>query len=104
MGNVPYGARLDARQRMAAAAVSGHAERLVLALGRPADEQTVAELHAITADPVVYGILLGNVLGRIEQAGWEHLKPLAEAYRAAGADPEVAARQRQWRLSRPGII
>jgi hypothetical protein len=104
MGNVPYGARLDARQRMAAASVSGHAERLVLALGRPVDEQTVAELHAITADSVVYGILLGNALGRIELTGWEHLKLLAEAYRAAGADLEVAERQRRWRLSRPWLV
>jgi hypothetical protein len=104
MGNVPYGARLDREQRMAAAAASGHAEHLVLALKRPINERTVAELHGITTDPVIYGILLGNTLGRIELAGWEHLLPLADAYRAAGADLEVAERQRQWRLSRPGIV
>jgi hypothetical protein len=104
MGNVPYGAKLDRAQRMAAASVSGHAERLVLALGRPADEQTVAELHAITDDPVVYGVLLGNTLGRIELTGWAHLEPLADTYRAAGADPEVTERQRLWRLSRPEAV
>ncbi|GIE35886.1 hypothetical protein Ait01nite_089310 [Actinoplanes italicus] len=104
MVKVPYGAKLNREQRMAAAAVSGHAERLIQALGRDVDEQTVAELHAITRDPIVYGIELGNVLGRIEKTGWTHLQRLADAYRAAGADLEVADRQRLWVLRQPGIL
>jgi hypothetical protein len=104
MGNVPFGAKLDARQRMAVAAMTGHAERLVHALQWPVDEQTIAELHAITTDPVVYGIALGNVLAMIGQAGREHMQPLADTYRAAGADLEVAERQRLWRLAQPGPI
>jgi hypothetical protein len=103
MSGVPFGAKLDARQRMAVATVTGHAERLVLTLGWPADERTVAELRAITTDPVVYGIALGNTVAKIDRdrAMWGHLQPLADAYRAAGADPDVAERQRLWRLDRP---
>jgi hypothetical protein len=64
MVGVPYGAELDSAQRMAVANVTGHAERLVMGLGRSADERTVAELHAITTDPVVYGIALGDLAQR----------------------------------------
>ncbi|WP_328465552.1 hypothetical protein OHA21_43885 [Actinoplanes sp. NBC_00393] len=102
MVHVPYGAQLDTRQRMGVAKVSGHAEWLIQGQGWPVDEQTVAELHAITRDPVVYGIALGNLLGRMETAPemWAHLEPMAELYRQCGADLEVADRQRQWRASR----
>jgi hypothetical protein len=104
MGKVPYGTEMSREQRMAVASVTGHAERLLSGLGRPADEHAVAELHAITTDPIVYGIALGNVLAAIERGGWGHMQPIAELYRAAGADVEVADRQRLWRLSRPWPI
>lgn len=104
MGTTPFGAELTAGQRMAIARVTGHADRLVSGLGRPVDEHAVAELHAIATDRVVYGIALGNVLAAIERGGWEHLQPMADLYRAAGADAEVADRQRLWRLSRPWPI
>lgn len=104
MGRTPYGAELDRRQRMAVAEVTGHADRLLSGLGRPADEHAVAELHAISTDPVVYGIALGNALAALERGGSDHLQPLADVYRAAGADVEVAERQRAWRLSRPWPI
>ncbi|GIE75786.1 hypothetical protein Aph02nite_17360 [Actinoplanes philippinensis] len=104
MKRTPFGAELSREQRMAVAAVTGHAERLLSGLGRPVDEHAVAELHAIATDPVVYGIALGNVLAAIERGGWDHLQPMADLYRAAGADAEVADRQRAWRLSRPWPI
>jgi hypothetical protein len=104
MVKVPYGAQLSHAQRMAVASASGHAERMIFGLGRPVDEHAVDELHAITTDPAVYGMLLGTVLGRMDRRGWEYLQPLADLYRAAGADPEVAERQRQWQVVQPGTI
>jgi hypothetical protein len=104
MGKVPYGAELSHAQRMAVASASGHAERMIFGLGRPVDEHAVAELHAITTDPAVYGMLLGNVLGRMDKPGWEHLQPIADLYRQAGADLEVAERQRQWQATQPWAV
>jgi hypothetical protein len=102
VSGVPFGAKLDSRQRMAVATMTGHAERLVLTLGWPSNERTIAELRAITTDPVVYGIALGNTMAMIDRdrAMWGHLQVLADTYRAAGADPDVTERQRLWRLDR----
>ncbi|GIF08640.1 hypothetical protein [Actinoplanes siamensis] len=92
---------LDGRQRMELAAVSGHAERMLLALGRPADDQAVAELRTLSTDPVVYGVALGNELGAIDHDPdlWGHRRPMADLYRACGADLDVAERQRAWRAA-----
>lgn len=94
---VPYGADLNDQQRMEIATATGHAERLINALRWPVDDEAVAEMHAVTRDPAVYGIALGNVLANIERRGWTHEKPLAELYRACGADEDIAARQVAWR-------
>jgi len=88
---------------MEVATVSGHAERLMHTLGWPVDEQTIAEMHALSTDPVVYGVELGNTLGKIEKEPDESVVPwwqlLADLYRACGADLEVAERQRVWRIA-----
>jgi hypothetical protein len=92
---------LDRRQRMESAEVAGHAERLIQALRWPVDAQTVAEMHALSTDPVVYGVELGTVLGKIQRDSemWGHLQPLADLYRACGADLEVAEQQKAWRAA-----
>ncbi|MBG0560739.1 hypothetical protein [Actinoplanes aureus] len=101
MVKVPFGANLDSRQRMEVAKMTGHADRLIQALGWSVGDEAVAELHAISTDPVVYGIALGTTRAMIETGGWDHLGPLAELYEACGADEEVADRQKAWRLAQP---
>jgi len=53
-------------------------------------EDAIAELHAVTRDHVV----LGHALLALD--GWPGYDRLAELYRAAGADAQVAASKLAW--------
>jgi hypothetical protein len=93
---------LTSKQRMASAQISGLADRLTVGVDRdtPRDE-AVAEVHAISADPVVLGVVLGGFLHRVdtESAEWQ---PAVELLRAAGADEDTAAAVRVWLSARHG--
>lgn len=55
-------------------------------------EDAIAELHAVTRDHVV----LGHALVAVQLDGWPGYDRLAELYRAAGADAQVAASELAW--------
>ncbi len=62
---------------------------------RPRDD-VVAELHSVTRDRAVLGVALGIAMGAAELDGWSSYRKLAELYRAAGADEQVAAAELAW--------
>jgi hypothetical protein len=97
---VPYGADLDAAQRMALARISGIGQRWAFGdhRDRPRTE-AVAAIHAVTRDPVVLGIALGGAIHQTEAE--PRGQGLVELYRAAGADEDVAAVNLAWQRSRP---
>jgi hypothetical protein len=55
-------------------------------------EDAIAELHAVNRDHVV----LGHALVAVQLDGWPGYDRLAELYRAAGADAQVAASELAW--------
>ena len=57
----------------------------------------VAELQAVTRDGVVLGVVLGTALAAAELDGWRPYRELAELYRSAGGDEQVAAAELAWR-------
>jgi hypothetical protein len=59
------------------------------------------ELWSVTRDPVVFGVALAAALANIGLDGWEHATRLAQLYRAAGADEQVAAAELEWHRHRP---
>jgi hypothetical protein len=52
-------------------------------------------------DPIVYGVALAAALSNVKLDGWAHAQRLAELYRAAGADEQVAADELEWHRYRP---
>lgn len=101
MGLVPYGAELDSKQRLDLAMITGAGKRWTFGdlKDRPTAE-AIADLHAISPDPVLYGIALGDALATIEIDGWPSYARLAELYRACGADEAVAQVHLEWQRSR----
>lgn len=99
---VRNGADLAQDQRLRLAMISGHGQRLALGtLEHLPSPDAIAQLHAITRDPVVYGVALGAALANVELDGWAHAAALVDLYRAAGADEEVAASCLDWHRDRP---
>jgi hypothetical protein len=96
----PSGSNLDQRSRLALAKIAGEGQRWAFGdwRDRPRAE-AVAALHAITKDPVVFGLALGAALAQLEER--PNTPPaLVELYRACGADEDVAARNLQWQRTR----
>ena len=60
-------------------------------------EDAVAALRQVTSDGVVLGVALGTALAAAESDGWRSYHELAEMYRSAGADEQVAAAELAWR-------
>ena len=79
---------------MAAARVIGAAPRLATS-GEVSRDGAVAELHAITSDPVPLGYALGVFLHRVE-VGLTSNQPVVDLLRAAGADEDIAAMKLAW--------
>jgi hypothetical protein len=78
---------------MAAARVIGAAPRL--ATGEVSRDEAVAELHAITNDPVPLGYALGVFLHRVETESTSN-QPVVDLLRAAGAQEDIAAMKLAW--------
>jgi hypothetical protein len=96
----PSGSNLDKRRRLERAKISGEGQRFAFGdwKDRPRAE-AVAALHAITRDPVLYGLALGGALAQLEE--YPQWGPaLVELYRACGADEDVAARNLEWQRER----
>ena len=74
---------------MAAARVIGAAPGLATG-GELPREEAVAELHAITSDPVPLGYALGVFVHRVE-VGLTSNQPVVDLLRAAGADEDIAS-------------
>lgn len=85
--------RLSGAQRMAAARLIGAVPRLAAAGVGIAD--AVAELHAITSDPVALGYALGVFLHRVENEPTSN-RPAVDLLRAAGADEDIALMKLAW--------
>jgi hypothetical protein len=96
----PSGSNLDQRRRLALAKIAGAGQRWAFGdwKGRPCAE-AVAALHAVTRDPVLYGLALGGAMADLEE--WPQKGPaLVELYRACGADEDVADRNLEWQRER----
>ena len=92
-----YGADLTAEQRLAVVQVSVAAHDWVFGKRRNRSRtEAVAALQQISTDPVVLGVALGYALANIELDGLQAYQRLAELYRAAGADEQVATAGLAW--------
>lgn len=87
---------MTAEQEMAAAKITGTAERYTLGIDRDTPrEQALAELHEISRDPVVFGHVLGDVIMSCETESTGY-QVVVDLLRAAGADEATAAEQVEW--------
>lgn len=66
------------------------------------DDVLLAHLLAVSRDPHLWGVVLGNALAHVDRdyPAYERVTRLA---RAAGADEAVARTHRAWLLARPGF-
>ena len=88
--------QLSGVQRMVAARIIGVLARLADTVGADVtQEQAVAELHAITRDPVPLGYALGVCLHQAEVESTDN-QPTIGLLRSAGADEDVAAAKLAW--------
>lgn len=77
----PTGSNLEKRRRLELAKISGEGQRWAFEWKDRPQEEAVAALHAISRDPVLYGIALGAAMGDLEQ--YPQWGPaLVELYRA----------------------
>jgi hypothetical protein len=91
---------LTGSQRMAVAKISGAAELLTIGRYRATPlDRAVAQLRAISGDPVVLGTALGNVLYRVETESTGY-QVTADLLRVAGADEDTAAATLAWQRER----
>lgn len=93
--------RLDRRRRIALAQISGLGQRLAFNpdCAHVTLAEAVAELHAITRDPVLYGMALGAAQAELDE--WPgRSRDLVTLYRAAGADEQVATASLAWQRER----
>ena len=98
---VPYGAVLNAKQRLAVARVSGVGRRWAVgALQDHPQADAIAAIRQVTRDPAVLGVALGSALAAAELDGYSTHKRLAGLYRLAGADEQVAAISLDWHRAR----
>jgi hypothetical protein len=96
----PSGSNLDQRRRLELSKIAGAGQRWAFDewKGRPRAE-AVGALHAVSRDPVLYGLALGGALAQLEE--YPQWGPaLVELYRACGADEDVAARNLEWQRTR----
>lgn len=101
MPDVPKPA-LTGRQNMEVAHLGAAAERR--AFGNLADqdhEQSFADLLEISRDPVVWGVVLGNVLADIEFKLGARKTVIIEWAGRAGVDEAAAQQQLAWRRAQP---
>jgi hypothetical protein len=88
----PSEADLTSEQRSALAQLAVAAQEWVFGHRRSRSRtDAVAALREISTDPVVLGIALGRALANVELDGMRAYQRLAELYRTAGADEQVAA-------------
>jgi hypothetical protein len=86
---------LSGVQRMAAARVVSAAARFALGGVEVSRDDAVAELQAITRDPVALGYALGVFLHRVETESATN-QVSVDALRAAGAEEDIAATKLAW--------
>ncbi len=65
-------------------------------------DDAYADLFHITNEARLWGVVLGNVLARIELQGWTHEQATADFLRWAGADEPTAAARLAWQRERYG--
>jgi hypothetical protein len=91
------GVVLTAEQRLAVERVVGIG--VLWTIGARSDmleSDVIAAMHAASRDGVVLGVALGTALAAAELDGWRRYRELAELYRKAGADEQVAAAELAW--------
>lgn len=83
-------------QHMQVAKVAGSVQRLSFGKDQHLTrEKKLAELHAITRDPVVLGHELGNCLANVDELH-PYWQGCVDLLRAAGANEDEAARKLAW--------
>lgn len=88
---------LTSRQRLQVAYIAGHVQRLGFGnLSHLTLEEKIADLHALSTDPVVLGHHLGDCLANADEI-WPGFQACADLLRAAGADEQAAAAKLAWR-------
>ena len=99
---LPWGPKLDRRQRMTLVALDAGAQRRAYGdlKGQPS-EQSLQELLEISRDPVLWGVVLGGALAELELELGSMNAVIVTWARAAGADEDVAATHLAWRLAQP---
>ena len=98
---LPWGPKLDQRQRMEVARLGAAAERR--AYGSLKDQPhavSYQQLLDISRDPLVWAVVLGNALAYLETGFGDGYALIITWARAAGADEDAAQIHRVWR----GII
>ena len=102
MPDVPWGPKLDSKQRMQVARLGGAAQlRAAGHLRDQSDEQSLGELLDISRDPLVWGVILGDALADIELGLGVLSERIVGWARQAGADEEAAEVHRRWLVTRP---
>jgi hypothetical protein len=95
--SVPDRPDLNAEQQAAVARLRVAAAEWVFGDRRNGSRtEAVAALREISTDPAVLGVVLGRALAHVELDGMRVYRRLAELYRAAGADEQVAADHLGW--------
>jgi hypothetical protein len=101
--DLPWGPRLTGAQRMELARLTGAAERWALGdlRDRP-DDEALQVLLGYSADPLLWGVLLGSALRHVEVGDGAYVR-LAVVARRAGADEDAAAAHLAWMRQQPGM-
>jgi hypothetical protein len=91
---------LSRKQRLEVAQVSGTVERMLVTAGPIHVDDAVAEVRAVSRDPLVLGQVLGAYVVRTETE--PRFAVVAELLREAGADEERAEQVAAWQRWRHG--
>jgi hypothetical protein len=82
-------------ERLRIAELTGAVEHLIVGADKRAyAEPAVARLHAISADPLLLGDVLGVYLGRLEES--DAYTGAVQLLRLAGADEQAATDMLEW--------
>lgn len=89
----------DSARRMKLVELDGDVGRLCFGehRGQP-DEVLLQALLAVSRDPQLWGVVLGNALAHVD-SDYPSYERVARLARAAGADEDVARTHRAWLLS-----
>jgi hypothetical protein len=91
--------RRSPAERLLIAQLSGAVENLIVGVGkRVYAEPAVAQLHEISADPLLLGDVLGTYLAHLEEN--EFYDGAVQLLRLAGADEQAAADMLEWQHER----